>query len=392
MNEISFDKESGGIIRSLSGEDHISGFVAYIADAQLPAGFSTSDRIKQIGTIESAEALGIVSDSEHWLIKVLHYHISKAFSANPKASLFLGLFTTPVTTYDFTELQTVQYYAEGKIRQAAIYAPDKSFAAGDVTAIKAVCTTLESEDMPLSVLYAATIANVTGLTTIAATGQGRISLVVGQDGDDLGASLYEASATGEDPKKSVTEIGLALGCVSLASVHESIAWVEKFPAGINNPALCDGTLIKEMDQATIATLDGKRVIFMRKHGGIAGSYFNDSHTLDIATSDDAYIENVRTMDKAIRGIRTYLLPKLSGSVKLDPTTGKLQSDTAAYLNIVAGKALEDMEKAGEISGYSCEIDETTNVLETGTIVFVIKKVDIGVARKFNVKISNVTSL
>lgn len=392
MNKISFIKETGGIVRSVSGEDHISGFVAYIADAQLPSGFTTADRIKEIGSVASAEALGIVADSEDWLVKVLHYHISKTFSINPTASIFLGLFTLPALTYDFTELKTVQYYAEGKIRQAAIYAPDKTFSAGDITAIKAVTTLLESEDMPLSVLYAASIANVTELETIAATGQGRISLIVGQDGSDLGASLYAASAADLDPKKSVTEIGLALGAVSYASVNESIAWVKKFPGGINNPALCDGTLIKEMDQATIATLDSKRVIFLRKHGGIAGSYFNDSHTLDVATSDDAYIENVRTMDKAIRGIRTYLLPELSGSVTLDATTGALQSDTAAYLKLIAGKALEDMEKAGEISGYSVDIDEEANVLETGEVTFVIKKVDVGVARKFTVKISNVTSL
>jgi hypothetical protein len=246
--------------------------------------------------------------------------------------------------------------------------------------------------MPLSIIYAATIANVTGLAAMAATGQANVSLVVGQEGDGLGATLYEASAAGVDPKKSVSVLGLALGAVSKASVHESIAWIEKFPAGINNPALCDGTLVKEMDQATITTLDGKRVLFLRKHGGIAGSYFNDSHTLDLATSDYAYIEAVRTMDKAIRGIRTYLLPKLSGPVKVDSTTGKLATDTSAYLNVIAGKALEDMEKNGEISGYSCEIDDTVNVLETGEIVFVIKKVPIGVARKFKVKISYTTNI
>ncbi|MBI9055519.1 MAG: DUF2586 family protein [Bacteroidales bacterium] len=392
MNGIVFVKESGGIVRSIAGEDHISGFVAYIADAQLPAGFTTADRIKEIGTIESAEALGIVSTSENWLVKVLHYHISKAFSINPNASIFLGLFTTPVTTYDFTELKTVQNYAEGRIRQAAIYAPDKEFAAGDITAIKAVCTTLESEHMPLSVLYAATIANVTGIETIAATGQKRVSLVVGQDGSDLGSQLYEASAAGEDPKKSVTEVGLALGAVSLAAVNESIGWIEKFPAGINTPALCDGTLIKEMDQATLTTLDGKRVLFLRKHGGIAGSYFNDSHNLDLATYDEAYIENVRTMDKATRGMRTYLLPKLSSPLTVDTATGLLDSLTVSNLELIAKKALEDMEKSAELSGYSCEIDNTTNVLETGEVVFVVKKVDIGVARNFKVKISNVTNI
>lgn len=392
MNSITILKQSGGIVRSVAGEDYISGLVAYIPDADLPSGFATSDRIKEVGTIESAEALGIVSTSAVWLVKVLHYHISEFFRINPTGSLFIGLFTKPASTYDFADVKTIQNYAEGRIRQVGVYAPDKSFASGDITALQGVATTLEAEFMPLSIIYAATIANVTGLEAMAATGQANVSLVVGQEGDGLGATLYEASAAGVDPKKSVSVLGLALGAVSKASVHESIAWIEKFPAGINNPALCDGTLVKEMDQATITTLDGKRVLFLRKHGGIAGSYFNDSHTLDLATSDYAYIEAVRTMDKAIRGIRTYLLPKLSGPVKVDSNTGKLATDTSAYLNVIAGKALEDMEKNGEISGYSCEIDDTVNVLETGEIVFVIKKVPIGVARKFKVKISYTTNI
>jgi hypothetical protein len=392
MNEITFVKGSGGIVRSVAGEDYISGLVAYIADAQLPSGFTTGDRIKEIGAIESAEALGIVADSANWIVKVLHYHISEFFRMNPTGSLFVGLFIIPTTTYDFVEIKAVQNYAEGRIRQLGVYAPDKNFEAGDITAIQGVCTTLESEHMPLSVLYAATIANVTGLSSIAATGQQNVSLVVGQDGGGLGNDLYVASASDPNPKKSITILGLALGAVSKAAVHESIAWVEKFPAGIDSPALCDATDIKEMDRATIATLDSKRVLFLIKHGGIAGSYLNDSHTLDIPTSDYAYIEAVRTMDKAIRGIRTYLLPKLSGPVKVDSATGKLLPDTAAYLQLVAGKALEDMEKAGELSGYSCEIDNTVNVITTGEIVFVIKKIPVGVARQFKVKISYTTNI
>ena len=104
------------------------------------------------------------------------------------------------------------------------------------------------------------------------------------------------------------------------------------------------------------------------------------------------IENVRTMDKAIRGIRTYLLPELGGSLYIDPDTGKLQSYTVEHLQDTAGKALEDMQKAGELSGYSVEIDPEQNVLSTSCVEFVIKKVGVGVLRHGKVKIGYVESL
>jgi hypothetical protein len=58
LPNVTFIKAQGGLGRPLLGEDHISGFVFY--DNNLPSGFSSSDRIKQIFQIQDAEALGIV--------------------------------------------------------------------------------------------------------------------------------------------------------------------------------------------------------------------------------------------------------------------------------------------------------------------------------------------
>ena len=100
----------------------------------------------------------------------------------------------------------------------------------------------------------------------------------------------------------------------------------------------------------------------------------------------AFIENVRTMDKAVRGIRTNLLPELGGSLYIDPETGLLQSYTVEHLKTVANRALEEMEKAGELSGYYVDIDPAQNVLATSTVEFVIKQVGVGVMRKIRIKI------
>lgn len=389
MNGITFIKEQGGIARSIAGEDHVSALVAYVANDELPAGFSTSNRIVVVSTPESAEALGLVPTSEDWIIKVLHYHVSEFFRVNPGGSLYIGLFAPPVGEYNYQEVKTVQNFADGRIRQVGVYAPARNLSAADITALQGVCDSLDTEHVPMSALLAANVSNAAALTTMHAPGQANVSVVIGQAGAGTGAELYDSSG---ETKKSVTIIGLALGAVSKAMVHESISWVQRFPSGIDTPALADGALIKNLDRAVIEALDAKRFLFLVKHGGIAGSYFNDSHNMDVPTSDYAYIENVRTMDKAVRGVRSYLLPYLSGPLYLDADSGRLRPDTVTFLEQLGGKALEDMERAGELSGYDVSVDPNQDVLQTSEVEFVIRKVGVGVMRRMKVKISYTTKI
>ena len=116
--------------------------------------------------------------------------------------------------------------------------------------------------------------------------------------------------------------------MSKAKVHESIAWVESFPTNIAVAAFGDGKKLRDLDDEVIKTLDNSRYIFLRTYDGLAGCFFNDNHTLDIPTSDYAYINDVRTMDKAVRGVRTYLLPKL-GRPMLSCTFALLTAPSAS---------------------------------------------------------------
>ena len=134
--------------------------------------------------------------------------------------------------------------------------------------------------------------------------------------------------------------------------------------GLKAPALFNGKLIRNTDTDDLKALNGNRCIFPVIHAGDADNYFNDSHTLDVDSSDYAYIENVRTIDKACRGIRGKLLPWLNSPLRVDPSNGQLESGMVSFLETTAGEALEEMEKAGEISGYKVEIDPAQNVLAT----------------------------
>ncbi len=381
-------RQNGNVPKSQNGQDHVSGFVAYLLEADIPAAFRT-EPVQAVSTIDKAEELGITADATAWSVKMLHYQLEEVFRINPSITLYVGLFSKP-ESMTFQELKKVQNYAEGTIRQMAIWNGDTAPTADNIVKLEAVADSLDTENAPLSTLYAPLVSNYKNLPSNLATNNPRVSVVIAQAGSGTGAELYKSKDN--KTKATVSAIGVALGTLSKAAVHQCIAWVKNFPSGISMPALGDGTLVRTIDKGELEKLDTNRYLFLNNVVGVAGSYWNDSHTMDSPTSDYAAIESVRTMDKAVRGIRTYLTPELGGNVYIDPDTGKLQSYTVSHLETTANIPLEEMEKAGELSGYKAEIDAEQDVLSTSTIEVTIKNVPVGVVRKFKVKIGFVKSL
>ena len=381
-------RQNGNVPKSQNGQDHVSGFVAYLLEADIPAAFK-AEPVQAVSTIDKAEELGVTADATAWSVKMLHYQLEEVFRINPSITLYVGLFSKP-ESMTFQELKKVQNYAEGAIRQMAIWNGDTAPTADNIVKLEAVADSLDTENAPLSTLYAPLVSNYKNLPSNLATSNPRVSVVIAQAGSGTGAELYKSKDN--KTKATVSAIGVALGTLSKAAVHQCIAWVKNFPSGISMPALGDGTLVRTIDKGELEKLDTNRYLFLNNVVGVAGSYWNDSHTMDSPTSDYAAIESVRTMDKAVRGIRTYLTPELGGNVYIDPDTGKLQSYTVSHLETTANIPLEEMEKAGELSGYKAEIDAEQDVLSTGTIEVTIKNVPVGVVRKFKVKIGFVKSL
>ena len=391
---LSINRQNGNVPKSLPGEDHITGLVIYMAAADIPAGFKT-ERVQALSTIDAAEAAGIVDyttaadgtqTAAPWAVRVLHYHLSELYRINPAVSLYVGIFEKPQgDNMTFAEIKTVQNFADGRIRQIGVWCGDRVPSEDDLTAIQGQAATLEAQGAELSVVYAPKVANVKQISTsLAGGGKCRVSVVIGQAGSGTGAELYKDKANAA--KASVSGLGVVLGLISKAKVHQCIAWVKEFPTGISLPAFGDGTLLRDMDKALVEQLDTARYLFFVTQQGQSGSYMNDSHTMDSAISDYASIESVRTMDKGARGVRAYLIPELGGNVYVDADTGKLASYTVAHLETVAGHALEDMEKAGELSGYKAEIDPDQDVAASSTVDIVLKKVAVPVMRHVRIKI------
>ena len=358
-------------------------------------------------------------------VNALVYHVTQFFKQNEEGTLYLAVKIAASSNVLGADLKALQNFANGEIRQCGVFTPSLTYTTGSGGSVEThdlladyqdACTNstngLEAEHKPMSVVVTVTGKNVTvgtnnddmtvspaavtgveltdfATSTLAnthiAAGRCNVSLLIGCDLDGatvqkLGHYAYYGC------------IGTCMGAISKAAVHECIAWVQKFKLGLGAPGLISGELIKDVTTANQEKVNDNRYIFVRTHVGDADNYFNDSHTLDEATSDYAFIENVRTIDTACRGIRANLLPYLNSPLKVDAETGKLDAPMVAFLETTAGKALEDMEKAGELSGYRAEIDPDQNVLATSQVEVIVKNVPMGVMRKVHVKIGFTTSL
>ena len=82
-------RTNGNVPKTAQGEDHITGFVAYLPDVEIPESFKT-ERVQALSTIAAAEAAGITADAASWAVKVVHYHLSENSSTNPAVSQYVG--------------------------------------------------------------------------------------------------------------------------------------------------------------------------------------------------------------------------------------------------------------------------------------------------------------
>lgn len=353
-------------------------------NAPLSVTYSTSATLA--GTLVAFSG-GVASKQAVW-----HYHIAEFFRQQPQGVLFVGFFAVP-GTYTFTEITTMQTFAGGTIRQIGVYKDSAAFAIGDLTAIhNEIVNNNDANHMPLSALYGADISAISDLSTLTDLSlltANKVSAVISQDGAALGAALYYAYG------KSITNLGALLGAVALAKVNEDIAWVAKF--NISNGTECDtiafanGQLFSSIAANLVSTLHNQRYIFLRKFVGVAGSYFNDSHTAIVQSSDYAYIEDNRAIDKAIRNVYTYILPELNGPQNLN-ADGTLADTTVAHLISQSKAGVDQMVRDGELSADGATIDITQNIQSSGKLIIAIQIVEIATGRSIQVNIGYTTSI
>ena len=394
MNDIIFNRGRGGLGRSLLGKDHISGLVIEMANENIPAPILAEGLYKEIFSVQDAEDLLIEysENTDNLELDTLKYHIDNIFEVNQKAVVHLCIADTTNSGTLADSLKKMQYKAKGEVRQSLLVSPSKDFAVGDLAPLQAACDVLESEHMPVSVVYSPNFFGVSlGDVDLRGQDNKNVSVIASQDGNGTGNRLFEAYS------KTFSAGGTLIGVLSSAKVHENVGWVGKFNVNKNSTneydviKFADGRLFEDVSRSETDTLGDKRYIFLRKHIGLAGSYFNDSHTAISESSDYAYIENNRTIDKAVRQCREFLLPSLNSPLYVNEN-GTLSEDTIASFKNDTDNALEDMQRRGEVSSFQTLIDPEQDVLSTSKLAITIKIVPVGVARNIVVNIGFAVNL
>lgn len=392
---IVFNRQQGGLGRQQSGNDYISGLIFQNSTALL------AGAVQKVSTLAEAEALGVTVAA----YPIEHYHISEFFTMAQNVNglaqgiLYFMIKNITATAYDGTEIEDIQNFAAGDIRQVGVFLTDP-YLAGMITDSQTAATTLEAGDRPLSVLVAAdfTALTIAGLADARTLSSKNVTAVIGEDADGVGGALAVSEST------SITSLGISLGSEAVASVHENIGWRGKFDVthGTEYEVLnfATGEALADQSQATIDALTEDGYLFLVKETGIVGSFHNDSPTSTLITSDYAYIENNRTIDKAVRLVRENLINKINAPLYVDPATGKLSEATISDFSNDAFKALENMAANAEIStnpdgtlpANSILIDPDQDVLTTSTITITVQIVPVGVARTITVNIGFVVSI
>lgn len=332
------------------------------------------------------------SGGAYSLQAIWHYWIARFFAMSQKGVLWIGMYAVP-GTYTFSEVQTMQNYTSGAIRQMAVFKdPTSAYSTSDLDTLQTISTTLETLHMPLDIVYGADLSattDITTLTDLSTKSDYFVSDCIGQDGSGLGAWLYKITG------KSITQIGDMLGALSAAKVNECIGWVQKFNIndGVENivPAFANGQLVSAISASLQNQLDTFRHNFATTRIGFSGSFFNNDHNAVSYTSDYSYKNLSRPFNKLERVIYTALVPFENSPILLN-ADGTMRNESIAALNAAIEPSVQAMVNSGEISAYAVTIDPTQNILQTGKLKVAVKPVPTATARQIEVSIKYATAL
>jgi hypothetical protein len=391
LSKVTVVKGSSGLGRRLLSNDGVSAIIFY--NGTLPSGFGVNDRVKLVNSLQEAETLGITDAiTAH---EVEHYQISEFFRANPSGQLWLGYYAVPVGAPDFVEVSTVQAFARGAINLFGVYlSPDRVYTDTDVEALQIVMNAINALNQPAVAylcedLAAVVDGNIATLSDLRTKNAPDVSVLTHQDGAGTGLSLFTAKGY------SVQALGAVLGKTSAAPVQESPAYPEKYNLTGNEltePAFGNGTLNKALAVTVLDALINRGYTILRDYlPNLSGVYVERVPMAVALTSDYAYQENRRVVQKAQRLLVASYLPKLNSNILLNDD-GTIADPSLEALKDVGASVLDSMKATGNISNGVILIDGTQNVVSTSELVISAQILPLATAQYITVNINLVPTL
>ncbi|HUH35141.1 MAG TPA: DUF2586 family protein [Moheibacter sp.] len=153
------------------------------------------------------------------------------------------------------------------------------------------------------------------------------------------------------------------------------------------PGLSSGIKIEDYSETDLDALNDKGYIFFTQVSGIAGMFVTDTHTCAKIDSDYAYVENNRTIKKAIKLAKIALAPKVKGRLYVDEASGKLAPETVKELETIAKVSLDPMVSARDISGgVDAYVDPEQDVLATSEFEVLLTFIPVAIGRMITLKV------
>lgn len=385
------------------------------------AGLAVKDKLDgnviEVNSMDDLKELGITAysgdTSKDLLFGIPYYHINHFFSIQGDTGRLFIMFAD--CSKDWNAIDMMQRASHGLISQLGVWTEQPLWKQTDTSAdtyslnlvqtLNSKAASLADNNAPLSILLSANSA-VVGTTDAdvktvnfakipsAVTSNSRFVTVLLSQGLD---STVNAMQLANDNSTPVGVVGAALGCLALAGVQESFAWVNKFNLGGYFPDIEMGfgdvtktgnkfastISYSSLSKSQIDTLDDKGYVFLCKYSGLEGGvYFSKDQTC--ANGDYRTVARNRTIHKSRRNVRNALLPYVNSPLKVDPSTGYLSAAKITMFQNIVTAILGTMQDNEEISGYSVTIDKNQNVLKNDKLVIKYSIVPVGVAASIEV--------
>ena len=397
-------KRNGALGRRNPSTDGVCGFVT-TGVAVAGTGNLELNKVYPMKSQRDANAIGLNEAYDTTNKVLVYHHIDRFFKRNPNGTLIVLVAAQTNTLSDLVDV--AQNFAPKLLRDqkglvkcvgVAINADEDyepTLATGldaDVLLAVANAQALYNSEFALfryaSFLiegrsFNGTAAAAKDLRTLVSP---NVSVTIAADPAISGAdTLYNGYAA----------VGDVLGLISLAAVSQNIGeHSEEF--NLNDTGrkmfvtagLSSNLDIDSYADADLNALHEKGYIFPNAIAGLNGFYLNDSATCSVLQDNDyAYIENNRTIEKAIFLSRQALLPRVKRRILVDPATGYIQDEERKALEAIGIKSLEGMRNDGDISGgIDCYIDPEQDIISTDLINVEISFVPVSIARQITISI------
>lgn len=386
-----------GIVAGVNALTYLTGFTATVGSTgaytiTAPKSLGIYPNTKSVvNTITGTTAITNVAfaSGTRSNLAMFHYQISEFFRGQPNGVLYFSIKLdnsgSSIGTYN-TQVQTdglaVLMAFKGQARQALVYNPFRTFATSTLTSLKALRTTLVGQQIPCVFGY---VGGFTGTlaaqaNTRALTADG-VTAIIGQG---LSGTALEYSRT---QYSVICQGGTWLGSVASVSVSSSIG--EPQAIQLSDGAECevagffDGTDYEAISTSLANQLHDYGYTFLRKLPNTSGTYWNAGNAAIAPSSDYAYIEDSRTIDKMQRDVYGSIVVLLNrkNSVNAD---GTLSTASIAAYNEKIDVALGVMVRDEDLSNYSKDVSTTAVVATTGIIPITITGLQEVIGRQISI--------